>query len=102
MKLKKILAGTLAATLVMTGVPNAGFTVFAETDVLSDTGASDEGISALAAEDAMPAPYGYQNLQLTVNDNVTVTTNKSDTPVAMNILTNDDNAFFSFRWQYRW
>lgn len=95
MKLKKILAGTLAATLVMTGVPNAGFTVFAETDVLSDTGASDEGISALAAEDAMPAPYGYQNLQLTVNDNVTVTTNKSDTPVAMNILTNDDNAFFS-------
>lgn len=50
MKLKKILAGTLAATLVMTGVPNAGFTVFAETDVLSDTGASDEGISALAAE----------------------------------------------------
>ena len=95
MKLKKILAGTLAATLVMTGVPNAGFTVFAETDVLSDTGASDESITALAAEDAMPAPYGYENLQLTVNDNVTVTTNKSDTPVAMNILTNDDNAFFS-------
>lgn len=95
MKLKKILAGTLAATLVMTGVPNAGFTVFAETDVLSDTGASDEGISALAAEDAMPAPYGYQNLQLTVNDNVTVTTNKSSTPVTTNILTNDDGAFFS-------
>lgn len=95
MKLKKILAGTLAATLVMTGVPNAGFTVFAETDVLSDTEASDEGISALAAEDAMPAPYGYQNLPLTVNDNVTVTTNKSSTPVTMDILTNNDNTFFS-------
>lgn len=74
MKLKKILAGTLAATLVMTGVPNAGFTVFAETDVLSDTGASDEGISALAAEDAMPAPYGYQNLPLVSEENVTITT----------------------------
>lgn len=78
MKLKKILAGTLAATLVMTGVPNAGFTVFAETDVLSDTGASDEGISALAAEDAMPAPYGYQNLSLVSGENVTITTSGID------------------------
>lgn len=78
MKLKKILAGTLAATLVMTGVPNAGFTVFAETDVLSDTGASDEGISALAAEDAMPAPYGYQNLSLVSGENVTITTSVID------------------------
>ena len=72
MKLKKILAGTLAATLVMTGVPNAGFTVFAGTDILSDTGASDKGITALAAEDAMPAPYGYENLPLS-EENVEIT-----------------------------
>lgn len=85
MKLKKILAGTLAATLVMTGVPNAGFTVFAETDVLSDTGASDEGITALAAEDAMPAPYGYQNLPLS-EENVTITSSgfaTSDKPAGI-------------------
>ena len=85
MKLKKILAGTLAATLVMTGVPNAGFTVFAETDILSDTEASDEGISALAAEDAMPAPYGYQNLPLS-EENVTITSSgfaTSDKPAGI-------------------
>ncbi len=85
MKLKKILAGTLAATLVMTGVPNAGFTVFAETDILSDTGASDNGITALAAEDAMPAPYGYQNLPLS-EENVTITSSgfaTSDKPAGI-------------------
>ena len=44
----------------------------------------------------MPAPYGYKNLQLTVNQNVDVTTADSpSTAKDTNVLTNDANTFLS-------
>ena len=79
MKLKKILAQTLAAAMVLTSIPVANFTVFAAEDaayVSDDAGtAGDTASTADATEtDALPAPYGYKNLQLTVGTDVTITT----------------------------
>lgn len=80
MKLKKILAQSLAAAMVLTSIPVANFTVFAAEDaagyVSDDAGtAGDTASTADATEtDALPAPYGYKNLQLTVGTDVTITT----------------------------
>lgn len=102
MKLKKILAQSLAAAMVLTSIPVANFTVFAAEDaaayVSDDAGtAGDTAGTADATEtDALPAPYGYKNLQLTVNEDVEVTTAKSpNTAVGTNILTNSDEAFLA-------
>lgn len=84
MKLKKILAQTLAAAMVLTSIPVANFTVFAAEDaayVSDDAGtAGDTASTADATEtDALPAPYGYKNLQLTVGTDVTITTSGNAT-----------------------
>lgn len=77
MKLKKILAQTLAAAMVLTSIPVADFTVFAAEDAayVSD----DAGTVAATETDAFPAPYGYKNLQLTVGTDVTITTSGNNT-----------------------
>lgn len=88
MKLKKIIAQSLAVAMVLSSVPVADFTAFAaETDIVSQ-----------AETDAFPAPYRYENLPLTVGENVTVTTSTkagSANEVATNILTNQENAFLA-------
>ena len=102
MKLKKILAQTLAAAMVLTSVPVADFTVFAAEDpaayVSDDAGTADDTAStADAAEaDALPAPQGYKNLQLTVGENVTVTTAASqETGTNTNVLTNNTDTYLN-------
>lgn len=80
MKLKKILAQTLAAAMVLTSIPVADFTVFAAEDAayVSD----DAGTVAATETDALPAPDGYKNLQLTVGTDVTITTSANTTITA--------------------
>lgn len=92
MKLKKILAQSLAVAMVLSSVPVANFTALAAEDTVAY--ASDDASTVDATADALPAPYGYKNLQLTVNQNVDVTTADSpSTAKDTNILTNNDGAF---------
>lgn len=81
MKLKKILAQSLAVAMVLSSVPVANFTALAAEDTVAY--ASDDAGTAVATEtdatDAYPAPYGYKNLQLTVGTDVTITTSANDT-----------------------
>ena len=91
MKLKKILAAALTATLVMTAVPNIGFTAYAEVNTADET----------AETETVPAPYGYKNLSLTIGTDVTITTSNTNsegtTEVTQdgstNVLGNADNIF---------
>lgn len=73
MKLKKILAQSLAAAMVLTSIPVADFTVFAAEDPVAYV-SDDAGTVAATETDALPAPDGYKNLQLTVGTDVTITT----------------------------
>ena len=92
MKLKKILAQSLAVAMVLSSVPVANFTALAAEDTAAY--ASDDASTVDATADALPAPYGYKNLQLTVNQNVDVTTADSpSTAKDTNVLTNDANTF---------
>lgn len=94
MKLKKILAQSLAVAMVLSSVPVANFTALAAEDTAAY--ASDDASTVDATADALPAPYGYKNLQLTVNQNVDVTTADSpSTAKDTNVLTNDANTFLS-------
>lgn len=94
MKLKKILAQSLAVAMVLSSVPVANFTALAAEDTVAY--ASDDASTVDATADALPAPYGYKNLQLTVNQNVDVTTADSpSTAKDTNILTNNDGAFLA-------
>lgn len=94
MKLKKILAQSLAVAMVLSSVPVANFTALAAEDTVAY--ASDDASTVDATADALPAPYGYKNLQLTVNQNVDVTTADSpSTAKDTNVLTNDANTFLS-------
>lgn len=94
MKLKKILAQSLAVAMVLSSVPVANFTALAAEDTAAY--ASDDASTVDATADALPAPYGYKNLQLTVNENVEVTTADSpSTAKDTNILTNNDGAFLA-------
>ena len=94
MKLKKILAQSLAVAMVLLSVPVANFTALAAEDTAAY--ASDDASTVDATADALPAPYGYKNLQLTVNQNVDVTTADSpSTAKDTNVLTNDANTFLS-------
>lgn len=83
MKLKKILAQTLAAAMVLTSIPVADFTVFAAEDVAAYV-SDDAGTDAATETDALPAPYGYTNLQLTVGTDVEITTSANTTITASN------------------
>lgn len=94
MKLKKILAQSLAVAMVLSSVPVANFTVLAAEDTIAY--ASDDASTVDATTDVLPAPYGYKNLQLTVNENVEVTTADSpSTAKDTNVLTNNDGAFLA-------
>lgn len=94
MKLKKFLAQSLAVAMVLSSVPVANFTALAAEDTVAY--ASDDASTVDATADALPAPYRYKNLQLTVNQNVDVTTADSpSTAKDTNILTNNDGAFLS-------
>ena len=94
MKLKKILAQSLAVAMVLSSVPVANFTALAAEDTAAY--ASDDASTVDATADALPAPYGYKNLQLTVNQNVDVTTADSpSTAKDTNVLTNDANTLLS-------
>ena len=93
MKLKKILAQSLAVAMVLSSVPVANFTALAAEDPAAYA-SDDAGIVAATETDVLPAPYGYKNLQLTVNENVEVTTVDSpSTAKGTNVLTNDANTF---------
>lgn len=72
MKLKKILAQSLAVAMVLSSVPVANFTALAAEDTAAY--ASDDASTVDATTDAFPAPYGYKNLQLTVGTDVDITT----------------------------
>lgn len=72
MKLKKILAQSLAVAMVLSSVPVANFTALAAEDTVAY--ASDDASTVDATADALPAPYGYTNLQLTVGTDVKITT----------------------------
>lgn len=94
MKLKKILAQSLAVAMVLSSVPVANFTALAAEDTAAY--ASDDASTVDATADALPAPYGYKNLQLTVNQNVDVTTADSpSTEKDTNVLTNNNEAFLA-------
>ena len=94
MKLKKFLAQSLAVAMVLSSVPVANFTALAAEDTVAY--ASDNASTVDATADALPAPYRYKNLQLTVNQNVDVTTADSpSTAKDTNILTNNDGAFLA-------
>lgn len=94
MKLKKILAQSLAVAMVLSSVPVANFTTLAAEDTAAY--ASDDASTVDATADALPAPYRYKNLQLTVNENVNVTTADSpSTAKDTNVLTNNDGAFLA-------
>lgn len=94
MKLKKILAQSLAMAMVLSSVPVANFTALAAEDTVAY--ASDDASTVDATADALPAPYGYKNLQLTVNQNVDVTTADSpSTAKDTNVLTNNVETFLS-------
>lgn len=94
MKLKKILAQSLVVAMVLSSVPVANFTALAAEDTVAY--ASDDASTVDATADALPAPYGYKNLQLTVNENVEVTTADSpSTAKDTNVLTNNDGAFLA-------
>lgn len=80
--------------MVLSSVPVANFTALAAEDTAAY--ASDDASTVDATADALPAPYGYKNLQLTVNQNVDVTTADSpSTAKDTNVLTNDANTFLS-------
>ena len=64
MKLKKILAQSLAVAMVLSSVPVANFTALAAEDTAAY--ASDDASTVDATADALPAPYGYKNLQTSV------------------------------------
>lgn len=72
MKLKKILAQSLAVAMVLSSVPVTNFTALAAEDTVAY--ASDDASTVDATADALPAPYGYKNLQLTVKKDVEITT----------------------------
>lgn len=72
MKLKKILAQSLAVAMVLSSVPVANFTALAAEDTAAY--ASDDASTVDATADVLPAPYGYKNLQLTVKTDVEITT----------------------------
>lgn len=78
MKLRKILAGTLAAAMVLTSVPGVQFTATA----------ADSDVAVTAAESTTGIPYGYENLPTEVLQNATVTTTTSDN-VGTNVLMGD-------------
>lgn len=73
MKLKKILAQSLAVAMVLSSVPVANFTALAAEDPAAYV-SDDAGTAAATETDALPAPYGYKNLQLTVGTDVEITT----------------------------
>lgn len=73
MKLKKILAQSLAVAMVLSSVPVANFTALAAEDPAAYA-SDDAGIVAATETDVLPAPYGYKNLQLTVGPDVKITT----------------------------
>lgn len=80
--------------IFVASVPVANFTALAAEDTAAY--ASDDASTVDATADALPAPYGYKNLQLTVNQNVDVTTADSpSTAKDTNVLTNDANTFLS-------
>lgn len=88
------MAQSLAVAMVLSSVPVANFTALAAEDTVAY--ASDDASTVDATADALPAPYGYKNLQLTVNQNVDVTTADSpSTAKDTNVLTNDANTFLS-------
>ena len=72
MRLKKFLAQSLAVAMVLSSVPVANFTALAAEDTVAY--ASDDASTVDATADALPAPYGYTNLQLTVGTDVKITT----------------------------
>lgn len=93
MKLKKFLAQSLAVAMVLSSVPVANFTTLAAEDTAAY--ASDDASTVDATADALPAPYRYKNLQLTVNENVNVTTADSpSTAKDTDVLTNNDGTFW--------
>lgn len=101
MKLKKILAQSLAVAMVLSSVPVANFTALAAEDTAAY--ASDDASTVDATADALPAPYGYKNLQLTVNQNVDVTTADSpstakDTNTFLSINGNDSGTWINFHF----
>lgn len=80
--------------MVLSSVPVANFTALAAEDTVAY--ASDDASTVDATADALPAPYGYKNLQLTVNQNVDVTTADSpSTAKDTNVLTNNVETFLS-------
>lgn len=83
MKLKKILAQSLAMAMVLSSVPVANFTALAAEDPAAYV-SDDAGIAAATETDALPAPYGYTNLQLTVGTDVEITTSANTTITASN------------------
>lgn len=86
MKLKKILAQSLAVAMVLSSVPVANFTALAAEDTAAY--ASDDASTVDATADVLPAPYGYKNLQLTVGPDVEITTsaNTEITESSKNVL----------------
>lgn len=83
MKLKKILAQSLAVAMVLSSVPVANFTALAAEDTAAYA-SDDAGTVAATETDALPAPYGYTNLQLTVGTDVEITTSANTTITASN------------------
>lgn len=96
MKLKKILAQSLAVAMVLSSVPVANFTALAAEDTVAY--ASDDASTVDATADALPAPYGYKNLQLTVKKDVEITTsaNTEITESSGNVLAANGDSLLQF------
>lgn len=96
MKLKKILAQSLAVAMVLSSVPVANFTTLAAEDTAAY--ASDDASTVDATADALPAPYGYKNLQLTVKTDVEITTsaNTEITESSGNVLAANGDSLLQF------
>lgn len=96
MKLKKILAQSLAVAMVLSSVPVANFTALAAEDTVAY--ASDDASTVDATADALPAPYGYKNLQLTVGPDVEITTSANTTITESNgnVLAANGDSYLNF------
>lgn len=96
MKLKKILAQSLAVAMVLSSVPVANFTALAAEDTVAY--ASDDASTVDATADALPAPYGYKNLQLTVKKDVEITTSANTTITESNgnVLAANGDSYLNF------
>ena len=96
MKLKKILAQSLAVAMVLSSVPVTNFTALAAEDTVAY--ASDDASTVDATADALPAPYGYKNLQLTVKKDVEITTsaNTEITESSGNVLAANGDSLLQF------